>query len=220
MLDWPNPVLKFRQLMILDTDLAAMRSMVDSHEAKMSPHLVKMMRSHWPAETLTDAITERKAVANRMWRLMKEFDFLLTPATTGFPPLADRQDTAADIERPLPVFSCVANMTGQPAASLPIGHGASGLPIGLQIMGKTSSGPRCACRQCRLREMPTVACALARALGDTTLLPRRPAGKANAGLCVMDRHVIKNCSGPTACTRSSNPGSYFTAAATQRVGVE
>jgi aspartyl-tRNA(Asn)/glutamyl-tRNA(Gln) amidotransferase subunit A len=136
MLDWPNPVLKFRQLMILDTDLAAMRSMVDSHEAKMSPHLVKMMRSDWPAETLTDAITERKAVANRMWRLMKEFDFLLTPATTGFPPLADRQDTAADIERPLPVFSCVANMTGQPAASLPIGHGASGLPIGLQIMGR------------------------------------------------------------------------------------
>jgi aspartyl-tRNA(Asn)/glutamyl-tRNA(Gln) amidotransferase subunit A len=77
---------ELRQLMILDTDLAAMRSMVDSHEAKMSPHLVKMMRSDWPAETLTDAITERKAVANRMWRLMKEFDFLLTPATTGFPP--------------------------------------------------------------------------------------------------------------------------------------
>jgi aspartyl-tRNA(Asn)/glutamyl-tRNA(Gln) amidotransferase subunit A len=134
--DWPNPVLKFRQLMILDTDVVAMRTMVDRDEAKMSPHLVRMIRSEWPVETLTSAITERKAVANRMWRLMTRFDFLLTPTTAHLPPLADRQDGAADIERPTPVFSCVANMTGQPAASLPIGYTKSGLPIGLQIVGR------------------------------------------------------------------------------------
>jgi aspartyl-tRNA(Asn)/glutamyl-tRNA(Gln) amidotransferase subunit A len=135
-LDWPNPVLRFRQLMVLDTDVVAMRSLVDRHEAKMSPHLVRMMRSDWPVEALTAAITERKAVANRMWRLMDKFDFLLTPATAGLPPPADLPDGAADIERPLPIFSCIANMTGQPAASLPISYSKSGLPIGLQIVGR------------------------------------------------------------------------------------
>ncbi len=113
-----------------------MRSMVDRYGAQMSPHLVRMIRSEWPIEELTSAITERKAVANRMWRLMTKFDFLLTPATSGLPPLADRHDGAEDVERPLPIFSCVANMTGQPAASLPVGHTKSGLPIGLQIIGR------------------------------------------------------------------------------------
>ncbi len=135
-LDWPNPVLKFRQLMVLDSDVPALRSMIDRYEAKMSPHLVRMMRSDWPLDALTAAVTERKATANRMWRLMSVYELLLTPATAGLPPFADRQEGAADIERPLPVFTCIANMTGQPAASIPAGYTRSGLPVGLQIIGR------------------------------------------------------------------------------------
>jgi Asp-tRNA(Asn)/Glu-tRNA(Gln) amidotransferase A subunit family amidase len=33
-------------------------------------------------------------------------------------------------------FCCPANLTGQPAASVPIGTDEDGLPIGLQIIGR------------------------------------------------------------------------------------
>jgi cytochrome P450 len=49
-----------------------------------------------------------------------------------------KPDGADDFVRPLPVFTCIANMTGQPAASIPAGSTASDLPIGIQIFGRHS----------------------------------------------------------------------------------
>ena len=133
---WGFPVGQFRTLIVADTDLKAMRALVDRHAGKMSPNIVNLMRMEWTAEQLTDAITFRKAITNQMHRLMQRFDFFVTPTTTNMPPLADKAAGAADYERPLPTFTCIANMTGQPAASVPAGWTADGLPVGLQIMGR------------------------------------------------------------------------------------
>lgn len=72
---------------------------------------------------------------------MERHDFLLTPTTAS-------SAFAIDIEGPTHIngqavssvawlpFSSIANLTGLPAASVPIGFTPHGLPIGLQIMGR------------------------------------------------------------------------------------
>ncbi len=135
-LDWGNPVLSFRTLIALDSDLKGMRALIERFGDRMSPNIIGLMKIEWTAEMLTDAVQFRKAVVNRMWRLMQRFDFVLTPVSTGLPPPADKAAGAADFERPLPMFTCISNMTGQPAASLPAGFTPDGMPVGLQIMGR------------------------------------------------------------------------------------
>ena len=45
----------------------------------MTPHLREFLKTDWTAEQLTDALMMRKAVDNKMWRLMREYDLLLVP---------------------------------------------------------------------------------------------------------------------------------------------
>lgn len=134
--DWGNPVLQFRALMALDSDLAGMRALAERTGPRTSPNLAKFIAHAWTAEALTEAVKARKTVVNAMARLMTRFDLLLTPTTYAFPPAADKLPDAEDVERPLPLFTCIANMTGQPAASLPAGWSRAGLPIGVQLIGR------------------------------------------------------------------------------------
>jgi aspartyl-tRNA(Asn)/glutamyl-tRNA(Gln) amidotransferase subunit A len=83
----------------------------------------------------------RKAVVNRMWRFMRRYDILLTP-TLAVPPFALHIQGVEKIDgRMVQPFQWLAftfpmNLTGQPAASVPAGFTASGLPVGLQIIGR------------------------------------------------------------------------------------
>lgn len=132
---WGNPVLPFRGLIALDSDLVGLRAMAAHHPVPLSPPLRRLLQQEWTATQFTDALRARKAVANAMWRLMERFDLLVTPTTSAPAPPAEKSADADDVERPLPVFTCIANMTGQPAASIPAGWTADGLPVGLQIIG-------------------------------------------------------------------------------------
>jgi aspartyl-tRNA(Asn)/glutamyl-tRNA(Gln) amidotransferase subunit A len=82
-----------------------------------------------------------KRVVNRVWRFMERFDFLLTP-TVASPAFGLGLEGPATIDGSpvLPTgwlaFSALANFTGLPAASVPVGCTKEGLPIGLQIMGR------------------------------------------------------------------------------------
>jgi aspartyl-tRNA(Asn)/glutamyl-tRNA(Gln) amidotransferase subunit A len=130
-LDWPAPQPQFGALIALETDLRGMRAMRASGGPELfGPGVERVLEQPWTAEDFTDAIVARKAAANRMWRLMRGIDILLTPTVAitaypvGFaPPRADWTP-----------FSAIANLTGQPAASSPIGL-AGGLPVGLQAIG-------------------------------------------------------------------------------------
>ena len=143
---WDDPYLTFWGLVAAETDLAGMRRLVAEHGAQMTPHLVDFITRPWTAEDLTNSVIGRKALVNKMWRFMRNYDLLLTP-TLACPPFGLYMQGPEIIEgRLVPPFAWLAftfplNMTGQPAASVPAGWTADGLPVGLQIVGRHLDDP-------------------------------------------------------------------------------
>jgi amidase len=86
---------------------------------------------------------ELKRAARRMLVALEPYDAVLTPALaerpvaigalTGAGP--DPAETFRRSGRFTP-YTAVANCTGQPAISLPLGHGADGLPTAVQLLGR------------------------------------------------------------------------------------
>ena len=76
-----------------------------------------------------------------MWRFMANYDLLLTP-TLAVPPFPVHMQGPEIIEGRMVrsadwlCFTFPANLTGQPAASVPAGFTTDGLPVGLQIIGR------------------------------------------------------------------------------------
>ena len=98
---------------------------------------------------------------------MRGYDLLLTP-TLACPPFGLYVQGPEIIEgRLVPPFSWLAftfpmNMTGQPAASVPAGWTADGLPVGLQIVGRHLDDATVLKAAARLRGCPPLARALGR----------------------------------------------------------
>ncbi|MEI9948471.1 MAG: amidase [Pseudomonadota bacterium] len=81
------------------------------------------------------AEAQRIELAERMAQYHKRFDLLLTPATAGVAPQHDAPDALAQLGQRAP-FAGAFSLTRQPAISIPVGVSASGLPIGIQIVGR------------------------------------------------------------------------------------
>ncbi|MDB5816353.1 MAG: hypothetical protein JWN23_3470 [Rhodocyclales bacterium] len=131
----------FETLVALDTDRQGLRAMAAAKRVKLGGWLGHLVDHPWTADDFTRAIVERKRIVNAVWRFMENHDFLLTP-TTGAAAFAINVDGPDEIDGS-PVartawlaFSAIANLTGLPAASVPIGFTRDGRPIGLQIMGR------------------------------------------------------------------------------------
>jgi aspartyl-tRNA(Asn)/glutamyl-tRNA(Gln) amidotransferase subunit A len=137
---WPDLLGSFFSLLCSETDLQGLRGVVQKYGDKISSHVCDFAARTWTAEQLTDAMVTRKMVYNKMWKLMRRYDLLLTP-TLNCPPfpilmpgpdkIAGRWVSAAHWLS----FTFPINMTGQPAASVPAGWTKEGLPVGLQIVG-------------------------------------------------------------------------------------
>lgn len=143
---WEDPYAAFWGLVLMETDLKGMREMVAKHGHEMTPHVVDFIMRPWTAEELCSAVMTRKAVNNKMWKLMSKYDLLLTP-TLAAPPFALHTQGPEKIEgRIVPPFQWLAftypiNMTGQPAATVPAGFTKDGLPVGLQLIGRHLDDP-------------------------------------------------------------------------------
>ncbi|MDB5802165.1 MAG: hypothetical protein JWL63_3104 [Rhodocyclales bacterium] len=131
----------FETLVALDTDRQGLRELAAAKRIKLGGWLGHLVDHPWTADDFTYAIVERKRIVNAVWRFMEHHDFLLTP-TTAAPAFALDVDGPDEIDGNKVVrtawlaFSAIANLTGLPAASVPIGLTRDGRPIGLQIMGK------------------------------------------------------------------------------------
>jgi aspartyl-tRNA(Asn)/glutamyl-tRNA(Gln) amidotransferase subunit A len=91
------------------------------------------------ATALVGALTARAGIAETMRRFHERHDLLVTP-TMPIPAIEAGRDTpsdgsfGADWVNWSP-YTYPFNLTGQPAASVPIGKTKAGLPVGLQIVG-------------------------------------------------------------------------------------
>jgi aspartyl-tRNA(Asn)/glutamyl-tRNA(Gln) amidotransferase subunit A len=80
-----------------------------------------------------NAEAERVALAEGLARFHQRFDLLLTPTTAAPAPLVDGP---LDTQREATPFAYPFSLTRQPAISVPCGVTQTGLPIGLQIVGR------------------------------------------------------------------------------------
>lgn len=103
--------------------------------------------TRWVAEGGRDLRAEeieavRQKLEQRVLRWLGETDILLTPTVAAPPPRIGMARTDEGPDRifrraaALGAFTAPANVTGQPAASLPIALDDAGLPLGLQIVGR------------------------------------------------------------------------------------
>ncbi|MRH90790.1 amidase [Nocardia sp. SYP-A9097] len=138
---WPDPGAAYAALIVAETDLTGMRRLIAEHGKHLSPYLVGWMGADWTAQDFTDANIMRKTVVNAMARLMTRFDVLITPtsAVPAFPVdrLGPTEIDGRSVTNSTWIgFNYPANLTGQPAISIPAGRTADGLPVGLQIIGR------------------------------------------------------------------------------------
>jgi aspartyl-tRNA(Asn)/glutamyl-tRNA(Gln) amidotransferase subunit A len=86
------------------------------------------------------ALVERNAVWQRARLVFDRFDLLVTPtlAVPAFPVGQNKPDVASKTGNELrwSPFTYPFNLTGQPAVSVPCGWTQSGLPVGLQVVGR------------------------------------------------------------------------------------
>lgn len=131
----------FETLVALDTDRAGLKAMAQQQGVVLTGWLAELVARDWSGDEFSAALMARKRVVNTTWRFFEEADFLLTP-TTAAPAFGIDQFGPTHINgQPVSptawiAFSALANLTGLPAASVPIGFTADGRPIGLQILGR------------------------------------------------------------------------------------
>jgi aspartyl-tRNA(Asn)/glutamyl-tRNA(Gln) amidotransferase subunit A len=97
--------------------------------------------ANWTVADLSRSLREMERLKGRMRDLFSTYDVLLTPTTAvaAFP-IEGWPDTinsvSVDPRWAFTPFCYLFNMTGQPAASVPAGFTATGLPIGLHVVGR------------------------------------------------------------------------------------
>lgn len=131
----------FETLVAMETDRAGLAAMAERQNVALTGWLGHLIAHPWTADQFTAALMARKRIVNNCWRFMQQHQFLITP-TTAAPAFAIERDGPPHIDGvAVPptawlAFSALANLTGLPAASVPIGSTTDGRPIGLQIMGR------------------------------------------------------------------------------------
>lgn len=115
----------------------AFRAMPEEKLALMDPELVETIRASREASLMDhlEAEMERAALGRAMIAFHQTYDLLLTP-TVGVPPFsAELNRPEGTVGKSWYPFTYPFNLTRQPAASVPCGFTAEGLPVGLQIVG-------------------------------------------------------------------------------------
>jgi amidase len=97
----------------------------------------------WASPRVTEwAVRASEKVSAKANRVFQDVDVLLTPTTAHRPPrvgVIDGRGTVGSALQAMPAIAYVAlwNVAGNPAASVPCGLAEDGLPVGVQLVGRT-----------------------------------------------------------------------------------
>jgi Asp-tRNA(Asn)/Glu-tRNA(Gln) amidotransferase A subunit family amidase len=123
-------------------DAVWLSELTDERRAQVGEpaHMFLAQGSKFTAMDYVRANDRRMALWHTMRRFHETYDLLLTPAlsVTAFPVGQPPTHVGHDPFPPFgwSPFTAAFNLTGQPAASVPCGFDAQGLPVGLQIVGR------------------------------------------------------------------------------------
>jgi len=141
-IDWPDPIDVFDALWVARGALYA--GMKPEDVARIDPGFARMVAQALSIKLENHFRTlQARAVFNRsVAQSFEQFDLLVMPMVP-IEPFAAEDDGPKDMDGTHPVpwarwtpFSYPFNITGQPAASVPCGWSSSGLPVGLQVIGR------------------------------------------------------------------------------------
>lgn len=132
-----------QQTIVLCETIVALAERMAEWEQVIDPRLQKMpaKAARLTAEDLVRANFAREDYWERLAPLFAKYDALLTPTAsltaTEKDTLGPTQFAGQRVRALYWLGFCVPfNMTGQPAASLPVGFDGAGLPIGMQVVGR------------------------------------------------------------------------------------
>ncbi len=121
---------------------AALRVERAEHLSELGPDVQLLVRgmSVFESDDYLDAQRLRQRLREQTAELLRQVDVLALPTTASVaPPVTDDEAVSGFLDPPALEdacrFSFLANLTGVPAGTAPIGANKLGLPIGLQIIG-------------------------------------------------------------------------------------
>jgi amidase len=97
----------------------------------------------WVTPRVRDwALRQTEQVSQKANRVFDDVDVLLTPTIAVRPPQVGRLDQAGPLRAalramPMIAYAALWNVAGNPAASVPCGPAADGLPVAVQLVGRT-----------------------------------------------------------------------------------
>ena len=139
---WPDPEPVFRTLVAADLH-ATWGARLDDSAERLDRSFVALLR-HGATITAAQylaAAAQRRELWSEVQRFLARFDLLISPTVAvppfpvGRPAPSEPAEVTASPLAWMP-FTFPFNLTGQPAASVPVGFTAAGLPVGLQIVGR------------------------------------------------------------------------------------
>ena len=141
-LDWSDPY-ECWKVFFYGAAAGRLAPELEEHGHLLDPGLLRAVNSAVTLRGLdvSDALTARDHFWQQVRSLFVSFDLLITP-TLPVPPFAVGQDNAAPLtdddqgDLQWTQFTYPFNLTGQPAVSVPCGWTDTGLPVGMQMIGR------------------------------------------------------------------------------------